>query len=131
MPDKKHLIDSLTQGWAGDCDKLISIYDHECTFRDKAFDIVHHGHDGLRSVHNFSFTMMPDFNVSYGEPAITDSAGAVEWVFTGSFNGEFEGRSFAGTPVRIEGVSFMTFRDGLIKTNTDYWSLDSLRQQLK
>jgi len=108
----------------------VAQYVPDCTFEDKAFGIVHHGHAGLREVFAFTFTMMPDFRVRYGTTVLNHDAGAAEWTFTGHFHGEFGGRHHTGTPVRIEGVSFMTFRDGRIATNTDYWNVKSLEQQL-
>ncbi|MES2493212.1 MAG: ester cyclase [Pseudomonadota bacterium] len=130
MSAPDNLIANLTAAWAGDLDLLLAQYDPDCTFEDKAFGIAHHGHAGLREVFGFTFTMMPDFRVSYGNTALGADAGAAEWTFTGSFHGEFGEKQHTGTPVRIEGVSFMTFRDGRIATNTDYWNVKSLEQQL-
>jgi steroid delta-isomerase-like uncharacterized protein len=127
-PDQ--LIEKLTQAWAGDLATLLSLYHPECVFLDKAFDIRHDGHEGIRQVFTLSFLMMPDFRVTYGKYAITELAGAVEWFFTGSFRGEFSGKMYDGVPVRIEGVSLMVFRDGLIAANTDYWDVKSLSRQL-
>jgi steroid delta-isomerase-like uncharacterized protein len=124
------LIKNLTKAWAGDEQLLVDQYVEDCTFTDKAFDIVHHGHKGLREVFAFSFSMMPDFRVEYGNEILGPDAGSVEWVFTGSFQGEYDGVKHNGTPVRIEGVSFMTFRDGKIVTNTDYWNVKHIEQQL-
>jgi len=130
VPNTKELLEKLALGWSGDCASLISVYHPDCEFKDKAFEITHHGHKGIREVHSFTYVMMPDFKVQYGASTITSDAGAAQWIFTGTFSGEFEGKTFASRPVRIEGVSFMTFRDGLIATNTDYWNLDALRKQL-
>ena len=124
------LITNLTAAWAGERDLLIAQYVPDCTFEDKAFGIVHHGHEGLREVFAFTFTMMPDFRVTYGNTVLGPDCGAAEWTFTGSFHGEYEGKAHAGTPVRIEGVSFMTFKDGKIATNTDYWNVKTIEQQL-
>lgn len=125
-----NLIENLTKAWAGDEQLLIDQYVEDCTFEDKAFGIVHKGHAGLREVFAFTFGMMPDFRVEYGEPALTESNGAVQWTFTGSFQGEYDGVKHSGTPVRIEGVSFMTFRDGKIVSNTDYWNVRTIEEQL-
>lgn len=124
------LIRNLTKAWAGDEQLLIDQYVEDCIFEDKAFGIVHHGHDGLREVFAFSFSMMPDFRVEYGNEVIGAECGAAEWIFTGSFHGEYDGVKHDGTPVRISGVSFMTFRDGKIATNTDYWNVKTIEQQL-
>lgn len=124
------LIRNLTAAWAGDEQLLLDQYVEDCRFEDKAFGIVHTGHDGLREVFAFTFSMMPDFRVEYGKVVLGEDCGAAEWTFTGSFQGEYDGVRHAGTPVRIEGVSFMTFRDGKIATNCDYWNVKSIEEQL-
>lgn len=124
------LIANLTAAWAGDRDLLIAQYVSDCTFEDKAFGIAHHGHAGLREVFAFTFTMMPDFKVAYGNTVLGPERGAAEWTFTGSFHGEYGEKVHAGTPVRIDGVSFMTFKGGKIATNTDYWNVKTIEQQL-
>ena len=124
------LIQNLAKAWAGDVDLLIDQYVEDCIFEDKAFGIIHHGHDGLREVFAFSFTMMPDFRVEYSNEVLGPDCGAAEWTFIGSFHGDYDGVTHTGTPVRIQGVSFMTFRDGKIVTNTDYWNVKTIEQQL-
>lgn len=127
---QSQLVQNLTKAWAGDLPLLQSLYVDDCRFEDKAFGIVHTGQEGLREVFEFSFSMMPDFRVTYGREAIGEEAGAVEWTFTGSFQGEYDGKMHNGTPVEIAGVSFMTFRDGKIVTNTDYWNVKTIEAQL-
>ncbi|WP_026911081.1 nuclear transport factor 2 family protein [Patulibacter minatonensis] len=124
------LIANLQRGWAGDCDLLVAQYVEDCRFEDKAFGVVHEGHAGIREVFDFSFSLMPDFRVEYRRWTLNDDAGAAEWVFTGSFHGEHDGTKHEGTPVRLEGLSFMTFRDGRIVTNTDYSNMAALSAQL-
>lgn len=128
MPSE--LIRNLTRAWAGDVDLLVAQYVEDCRFEDKAFGIVHTGHEGIREVFDFSFSMMPDFSVEYGNEVLGPDCGSAEWTFTGSFHGEYDGVEHEGTPVRIEGVSFMTFRDGKIVTNCDYWNVKTIEQQL-
>jgi len=127
---KHPLLEQLERAWAGDGDLLVSLYDDPCTFEDKAFNLAHHGHAGIREVFAFTFAIMPDFRVVYGPAVIGPDAGAAEWVFTGTFRGDYNGRTFAPTPVRIEGISFMQFRNGKIARNADYWNVGSLDAQL-
>lgn len=130
MTKRPQLIENLEQAWAGNLETLLDQYVEDCIFEDKAFGLVHRGHVGLREVFDFTYKMMPDFRVTYGDQIVGASFGAVQWVFTGSFNGDFEGTTHAGTPLRIEGVSFMKLRDGRIAHNIDYWNLAALAQQL-
>lgn len=127
---KSKLAQDLESAWAGDFETLKAQYVEDCTFEDKAFGIVHHGHQGLREVFDFSFGMMPDFKVEYTNEALGPDSGALEWTFTGSFRGEYDGKIHVATPVRISGVSFMTLRDGKIVTNCDYWNVKSIEEQL-
>jgi hypothetical protein len=124
------LLADLERAWAGDVDRLVPLYAGPCRFEDKALGLVHHRHAGIREVFAFTVSMMPDFRVVYGEHVLGAEAGAAQWVFAGAFRGRFAGRIYPATPVRIEGVSFMTFAGDRILTNTDYWSLASLSEQL-
>ena len=127
---KSKLAQDLELAWAGDLEMLLAQYVEDCTFEDKAFGLLHHGHEGLREVFGFTFSMMPDFKVVYGNEVIGTDCGALEWIFTGSFRGEYDGKVHKATPVRIAGVSFMTFRDGKIATNCDYWNVKTIEEQL-
>lgn len=125
------LIENLHNAWAGDADLLVSLYAEDCVFEDKAFGLEHHGHQGIRDVFAFSFAAMPDFTVTYGDYVVGSDQAAVEWRFTGSFQGELDGVKYQGVPVAIDGISFMTLRDGKIVRNCDYWNLVTLLEQLK
>lgn len=131
MANRPQLIENLAKAWTGDLETLLGQYTEDCIFEDKAFGLVHHGHVGLREVFEFTYKMMPDFHVTYGDCVINEAFGAVQWVFTGSFNGDFEGSLHSGTPVRVEGVSFMKLREGRIAHNADYWNLAALALQLR
>jgi steroid delta-isomerase-like uncharacterized protein len=130
VSSKPELITQLEKAWAGDLDTLLSLYAEECVFEDKAFDIRHEGHQGIREVFEFSFSMMPDFRVSYSDYVVAEDRAAAPWTFTGSFSGEFEGKTYSNVPVRIDGVSFMRLANGKITHNADYWNLPALAAQL-
>ncbi|MCK9502704.1 MAG: ester cyclase [Porticoccaceae bacterium] len=109
----------------------MSLYAEDCVFEDKALGLAHHGHQGIRDVFAFTFSIMPDFSVTYGDFVVGSDYAAVEWRYTGSFQGELEGNHYQGVPVAINGISFMVLRDGKILRNSDYWNLATLMEQLK
>ena|SRR5438067_1238198 len=125
------LLTALEKAWSGDVEALLAVYTPQCVFVDKAFNLIHHGHAGLRELFAFTYSMMPDFRASYGDHVITADRAAAQWTFTGTFQGNFEDRHYEKVPVRIEGVSFMRLDGGKIAYNTDYWNLAALTNQLK
>ncbi len=125
------LIEKLEKAWAGDLETLISLYAEDCTFEDKALGLIHHGHDGITEVFAYTFSIMPNFNVRYGNHIVSEDRAATEWTFKGSFQGELEGTRYEGTPVTIQGISFMEFSNGKITRNSDYWNFTSLLDQLR
>lgn len=129
--DNASLMEKLTAGW-GNADKnaLVSAYNDVCKFEDKALGLVHHNLAGIEEVFDYTFTIFPDFKAVYGHHVVTDDYATAEWVFTGSFQGEFEGKQYNGVPVRVEGISFMELSDGKISRNSDYWNVASLVEQL-
>lgn len=128
--EKPSLIMNLEKAWAGDLDALLDQYAETCVFVDKAFDIEHHGHKGIREVFAFTYSMMPDFRATYSDYVVTDDRAAAKWTYTGSFTGEFEGKRYTAVPVKVDGVSFMQLSDGKIVHNADYWNLPVLAAQL-
>ena len=130
MSSKPDLITQLEKAWSGSLDTLLSLYAEDCVFEDKAFNLRHEGHEGIREVFAFTYDMMPDFRVSYSDYVVTDDRAAAPWTFTGSFSGEFEGKTYSNVPVRIDGVSFMRLADGKITHNSDYWNLPAIAEQL-
>lgn len=130
MSSKPELITQLEKAWAGNLDTLLSLYTEDCVFEDMAFNLSHKGHEGIREVFSFTYNMMPDFRVSYSDYVITEDRAAAPWTFTGSFSGEFEGKTYKNVPVSINGVSFMRLADGKIVRNSDYWNLPAIAEQL-
>lgn len=130
MSTKPELITQLEKAWAGSLDTLLSLYAEDCVFEDKAFNLRHEGHEGLREVFAFTINMMPDFRVTYNDYIIGDDRAAAPWTFTGTFSGAFEGKAYSNVPVRIDGISFMRLAEGKIAYNSDYWNLPALIEQL-
>jgi len=125
------LMQKLSVGWGeGNKEALLSAYNETCRFEDKALGLVHHNLAGIEEVFDYSFTIFPDFKVVYGCSVVGEDFASAEWVYTGSFCGELEGKHYHRVPVSIEGISFMELVDGKISRNSDYWNLASLMQQL-
>jgi len=58
------------------------------------------------------------------------NAGAVEWTWQIDHARDFLGVSAAGQQTRVKGVSTMTFKDGKIASQRDYWDAAGALRQL-
>lgn len=119
---KPQLLKDLEAAWKGDLDLLLSLYARDCRFEDKALGICHHGHDGIREAFATAFSLCPDFAVEYGDHLIGGEQGFARWTFTGTLHRLEEGILRPLHPVRVQGMSAMTFDGKRIRTNTDFWN---------
>ena len=125
---KPELLTRLEAAWKGDVDLLASLYAEKCTFEDKALGLQHHGRDGVREAFETTFSMMPDFQVEYGDHILTSDGCSARWTFTGSFHPNGRDGDGPVRPVRVEGISFMTLSEGFIKKNVDFWNPEALKE---
>ncbi|MGH7934140.1 MAG: ester cyclase [Candidatus Binataceae bacterium] len=57
-------------------------------------------------------------------------AGAAEWTWRGKHGGEFLGAPAAGKTTEARGVSVLTFHNGKIASQHDYWDSGTVLRQL-
>jgi steroid delta-isomerase-like uncharacterized protein len=57
-------------------------------------------------------------------------AGAAEWTWHAKHGGEFMGMPAAGKSTEVRGVSVLTFRNGKIVSQRDYWDSGTALRQL-
>ncbi|MGH7963476.1 MAG: ester cyclase [Candidatus Binatia bacterium] len=118
-------------GFGGDVDKLMEKYADDVQFEDVIFAHKENGKAGLRN-----------FFAAFGGPeagehvfAVTGysgnaEGGAVEWNWQGKHAGNFLGVPAKGKETNIKGVSVLTFKNGKIASQHDYWDANAALRQL-
>ena len=123
--------DDYLEAWnSHDGQRITAFMTPDVTYTDVALGETH---SGPADVSAWIDTMVEEFSTDYSFEAVfafsTDSVYALEWVLKGTND---RGKLFpaTGKPYAIHGVSVGELENGLIKRNTDYWSLGEFLMQV-
>ena len=112
-------------------DQLMDMYADDVQFDDVIFAHKVSGKDGVRNF--FASLGGPDA----GENVFSVNAysggtdgGAVEWTWRAKHAGEFMGVDAKGKETSVEGVSILTFKNGTITSQRDFWDANAMYRQL-
>jgi len=116
----------------GGLEKLFAMYTDDVQFEDITFA---HKCSGLSELKQFFGAMA---SPGAGENHFTATAfvgdsngGTIEWTWQAKHAGDFLGVPAKGKETNVRGVSVMTFRNGKIASQHDYWDANTAIQQLK
>ena len=117
--------------FTGGLDKLMDMYADDVQFEDITFAHKEKGKENLRKF----FGGMAD--PSAGEHVFTVTAysgspdgGAVEWDWRAKHAGKFLGVDAKGKETTVKGVSVLTFKNGKVASQHDYWDAGTALRQL-
>ena len=117
---------------AAGLEKALGMYAEDVQFEDVTFAHKANGKADLRKF--FSGFVAP----GAGEHVFTPTAycgnadgGAVEWTWRAKHESEFLGTPAKGKQTTVKGVSILTFKNGKIASQHDYWDANTVLQQLK
>jgi steroid delta-isomerase-like uncharacterized protein len=112
-------------------EKTIAAYADDAEFQDMASGHKISGKAGIRKM----FEGMGNPNA--GEHVFTVTGwnggaegGALEWTWRSKHAGDFLGVAAKGKETTVGGVSILTFRNGKIVAQRDYWDTSSVLRQL-
>ena len=112
-------------------DRILEMDADDIQFEDAIFAHTANGKEGLRKF--FSSLGGPDA----GEHVFTHNvysggteSGAVEWTWQTKHASEFMGVDARGKETTVQGVSILTFKDGKIPSQSDFWDASAMYRQL-
>jgi steroid delta-isomerase-like uncharacterized protein len=88
------------------------------------------GIDGVRARHEMLFTAMPDIHIDIEHVIAEGDTTAARFVITGTDTGGFMGMPATGKAVRVTGMDFMRFHEGLIIEHWGELDMLGLLQQI-
>jgi len=117
---------------AAGLEKALGMYAEDAQFEDVTFAHKANGKAELRKF--FSEFVAP----GAGEHVFTVTAysgsadgGAAEWTWQAKHASDFLGAPAKGKQTTVKGVSILTFKNGKIASQHDYWDANTVVQQLK
>jgi steroid delta-isomerase-like uncharacterized protein len=127
--------DTALIGWATywsshDMDQLLSLFTDDCVYEDVTLGIVNHGKGELTAFAHGFFTAFPDFHVELQSHFDTGEWAAVEWVMSGTHEGDLMGTPPTHKRFSLRGASTFELADGKIRRCSDYWDFAIFAKQL-
>ncbi len=122
-------------GWAGflsshDADRFLSLFTDDCVYEDVAFGVVNRVKRELRTFIEGIFGAFPDFRIDLKSHFVAGEWAAMEWVMTGTHEGDLAGMPATHKRFSIRGASVVEFNSAQIKRISDYWDLATFLKQL-
>ena len=122
----------FADGWSsGDPERFASLFTDNCVYEDIPLgvtargrtEIAEHLHNWLASSSNIRMELLNQ--VLEGERV------AVEWLYTGTHDGNFEGLEPTGRQFRFRGASVFNVSGTKIRACVDYWDMSYLLRLLR
>jgi len=121
------LLDANYVAWRDhDADRIATYFTEDATYEDMAMGVVFTGREEIKGFAREVFTTMPNFRVAYTKRFATDTFGAGQWVISATWEGEFEGVDCTGKSIEFTGLSYYSFKDGLIASAQDCWDYTAM-----
>jgi steroid delta-isomerase-like uncharacterized protein len=117
--------------FSGNVDKLMEFYADDVQFEDVIFAHTETSKAGLKTF--FSSLGGPDAGehvFAVDAYAGDGNGGAVEWSWQAKHASNFLGVPAKGKETDVKGVSILTFKNGKIASQHDYWNANAALRQL-
>ncbi len=131
MNEASTLIHALNDMWnSQDIDRLASLYAPDVEHEDVTSGVKLHGHSELRKLFLEAWEGMPDVRTKIGRIISQDNRLAWEWTMSATHAGDFPNLPATGRTFTIEGVSILEVKDGLVRSQRDFYDQASFLRQV-
>ncbi len=115
---------------ARDVPGILSFYDPEITWRNRALAEEYRGHGEVAGFLRSLFAAFPDLTFDVARQIASDDLVAEEWVMRGTHRGPFLGVPATGRLIEIRGLSMIEMRDGRFLTDDFCFDAAGVMRQL-
>jgi steroid delta-isomerase-like uncharacterized protein len=131
----KRLLDDWAVAWSSgdssDPEQILALFTDDCVFEDVTFGVVARGKEELRSFATGAFAAVPDFRYRLRSRFATSRWAAIEWVMSGTHNGDFPGIPATGKRFSsVRGSTILELEAGKIRRESDYWDAATFMKQV-
>src|SRR5258707_565167 len=131
----ERMLDDWVIAWSssdsGDPERILALFTDDCVFEDVTFGVVARGKEELRSFANGAFAAVPDFKYGLTSRFATSKWAAIEWVMSGTHEGNFPGIPATGRHFSsIRGSTILELETGKIRRESDYWDAATFMKQV-
>ncbi len=115
---------------AHDADRVASYFTEDAKYEDVAMGMISQGKEQIKGFAEATFRSTPDVKFELISAFVAGDGAGLEWVMSGTHNGDWPGLPATGKSFSIRGASATEFTGDKISRNSDYWNFASLLQQL-
>jgi steroid delta-isomerase-like uncharacterized protein len=121
--DLERMLDEWAMAWSSnDPERVLALFADDCVFEDLTLGVVARGKEELRSFVNIAFAAVPDFKYGLVSRFVASQWAAIEWVMSGTHEGDFPGMPATGKRFSsVRGSSILELEAGKIRRESDYW----------
>lgn len=126
------LLTKWATAWSShDSNRVLAIFTADCIYEDVTFGVKVRGTDELRGFADACFAAVPDFAFELESRFASGSHGAMEWVMSGTHEGDFPGMPATGKRFSgIRGATVVDFEGTKIRRCSDYWDAATFMKQV-
>jgi steroid delta-isomerase-like uncharacterized protein len=128
------VLDNYMSAWnEHNIKKIETFYADDVTWYDLGYDYTTEGKTAVtKAIIEAFMGSVPDmYWVKNGDTFVSKNTIIYEWVYGGTFSGEWNGVTITNKKFSIKGISTTTIdKDGKIKLQKDYYDLYSFKKQL-
>lgn len=129
VPDVEEIVRAVEGLHSGDVSNL-DAYAESASFYAPDIPDGIHGRDAYEEYAHEVLPAFPDLQLSVDDVLASDEVVMVEWTWTGTHEGEFEGIAPTGREVEVRGMSTVMIEDGKIHEERGYYDLQDFLAQL-
>ena len=127
----ERVFDDWAAAWSShDPDRVLALFTDNCVFEDVAFGVVTRGKEELRSFASGAFAAVPDIKFELTSRSAAGQGAAIEWVMSGTHQGDFPGMAATGKRIAIRGATIFELEGGKIRRESDYWDAATFMRQV-
>ena len=128
----ERVLEEWATAWSShDTETLLALFTDDCIYEDVTFGVVNRGREALRAFAQGVFAAVPDFKIALTARFVAGNWAAMEWVMSGTHNGDFPGMPATGKRFSaIRGATICELQGGKIQRCSDYWDAATLMKQV-
>ena len=129
------MLDEWTTAWSSgennDPERVLALFVDDCLFEDVTLGVVVRGKEELRTFVSGAFAAVPDFTYRLTSRFATSQWAAIEWVMSGTHEGDLPGIPATGKRFSsVRGSSILELEASKIRRESDYWDAATFMKQL-
>jgi steroid delta-isomerase-like uncharacterized protein len=130
-PQNARLARQLVDAWNSlDPERVVALLTADHVYEDVTFGTVNHGPAETRPFFAAAYAAFPDIHFEATHVVADREGGAIEWIMTGTHQGDLPGLPRTGKAFRVRGVTIFETAGDKIRSVHDYWDSATLLRQL-